>query len=48
MEPIPKGEEYGRGGSVYGQNEFAGWVQVQGTPVAPVTSSTHEGVYGVL
>lgn len=26
MEPIPKGEEYGRSGSVYGQNEFAGWV----------------------
>lgn len=24
MEPIPKGEEYGRGGSVYGQSEFAG------------------------
>lgn len=24
MEPIPKGDEYGRGGSVYGQSEFAG------------------------
>lgn len=25
MEPISKGDEYGRGGSVYGQSEFAGW-----------------------
>ncbi|PSC67363.1 SNF1-related kinase regulatory subunit beta-2 isoform B [Micractinium conductrix] len=25
MEPIPRGEEHGRGGSVYGQSEFAGW-----------------------
>ncbi|KAL4859538.1 SNF1-related protein kinase regulatory subunit beta-2 [Chlorella vulgaris] len=25
MEPISKGEEFGRGGSVYGQSEFAGW-----------------------
>lgn len=24
MEPISKGDEYGRGGSVYGQSEFAG------------------------
>lgn len=24
MEPIPRGEEHGRGGSVYGQSEFAG------------------------
>jgi 5'-AMP-activated protein kinase regulatory beta subunit len=25
MEPIPRGDEHGRGGSVYGQSEFAGW-----------------------
>lgn len=24
MEPIPRGNEHGRGGSVYGQSEFAG------------------------
>ncbi len=25
MEPLSKGDEFQRGGSVYGQSEFAGW-----------------------